>query len=102
MTIDALIKILEEAREMLPDGGKAQVCEPLMNVISSVHIDHKYGVVILSDYDDDGKEVKHPGPKQEVFRILTGEDEQLDEYRQQILDNLPDEEDERRDDDLPI
>lgn len=47
-TIDALIDMLTEARESLPDGGQARVCLPDYRLLRVVSLDDEIVVVVLS------------------------------------------------------
>jgi hypothetical protein len=69
MTIDTLIRMLEEARALLPSGGQARVVFPDLNIVRSVTPEKDYhalgaavgDIVVLSDYgDDDPREITLP------------------------------------------
>lgn len=48
MTIDTLIGLLTDAREVLPAGGQAEVCLPDYQLLCDVWCDDEVGVVVLS------------------------------------------------------
>jgi hypothetical protein len=56
MTIDAVIMMLEEAKTMLPSGGRAHVVFPDENLLMAIHADPEWDYVVVTDEDEDRRD----------------------------------------------